>query len=93
MYNPHKNQTSNHLKEIGGNIDAFSSNLDNLILLDDFNVDPTEQHMKDFSLIYNFKNTIWDKTYCKNPENPKCIDLIMTNMSKFFQNSPAVETG
>ena len=43
-YNPHKNQISNHLKEIGRNIDAFSSNYDNLILLCDFN--PTGKHMK-----------------------------------------------
>ena len=35
--------------------------------------------MKDFSLIYNCKNIIKDKTCYKNPENPKCIDLIMTN--------------
>ena len=90
-YNPHKNQISNHLKEIGRNIDAFSSNYDNLILLCDFN--PTGKHMKDFSLIYNCKNIIRYKACYKNPENPKYIDLIMTNMPKSFQNSLAIETG
>ena len=29
----------------------------------------------------------------KNPENPKCINLIMTNMVKSFQNSEAIEKG
>ena len=68
-YNPRKNQTSNHLKEIWGNIDAFSSNFDNLILLVNFNVEPIEKHMKDFSLIYNCKNIIRYKTCYKNPES------------------------
>ena len=36
-HNPYKNQTSNHLKEIERNIDALSSNYDNLILLGKFN--------------------------------------------------------
>ena len=27
-----------------------------MILMGDFNVEPTEKHVKDFSLIYNFKN-------------------------------------
>ena len=60
-YNPHKNQILNHLKEIGKNIDAFSSNYDNLILLGDFNVEPTEKHMKDFSLIYHHVSIIPDR--------------------------------
>ena len=29
-----------------------------MILMGDFNVEPTEKHVKDFSLIYNFKNII-----------------------------------
>ena len=46
-YNPHKNQISNHLKEIEGDIYAFSANY-NLILLTNFNVEATEQPMKGF---------------------------------------------
>ena len=29
----------------------------------------------------------------KNPENPSCIDLILTNNPKCFQSSRVVETG
>ena len=64
-----------------------------MILLGDFSVEPNEKHVKDFSLIYNYKNITWDKTCYKNPENPNCIDLMMTNMPKAFQNSGAIETG
>ena len=42
---------------------------------------------------YNYKNIIRYKTCYKNPENPKCIYLMMTNISKSFQNSLAIETG
>ena len=73
-------------------IDAFSSNYDNLILLGDFNVETAEKHMKDFSLIYNCKNFVMDKTCYKNLENPKYIDPIMTNILKSFQNSLEIET-
>ena len=55
LYKPHKNQLSKHLKETRRNVHAFSPNYDNLILLDDFNLKPTEKHTKDFSLIYNYK--------------------------------------
>ena len=43
--------------------------------------------------VYNYKNIIRYKTCYKNPENPKCIYLMMTNISKSFQNSLAIETG
>ena len=49
--------------------------------------------MKDFSLIYNCKNFVMDKTCYKNLENPKYIDPIMTNILKSFQNSLEIETG
>ena len=33
------------------------------------------------------------KTCFKNPNNPSCIDLLITNRPKRFQNSMAIETG
>ena len=32
-------------------------------------------------------------TCFKNPDKPSCIDLILTNCSRSFQNSCAIETG
>ena len=93
FYNPHKNEIPTHLKEVERNIDVFSSNYNNSILLGDSSVKPTEQPMKDICLVYNCKNIISDETCYENPENPKYIDLIMTNMPNFFPNSQAIETG
>ena len=47
-YSPNKNLISNHLKEIGKNLDNYSSNYDNFILPGDFNSEPTGSAVKDF---------------------------------------------
>ena len=49
--------------------------------------------MKVFCDSYDFKNLIKDATCYKNPENPSCIDLIVTNNPNSFQNSEIIETG
>ena len=47
-YNPNKNLIPNHLKEIGKNLDNYSSKYDNFILLGDLNWKPTESAVRDF---------------------------------------------
>ena len=42
---------------------------------------------------HNLKTLIKQKTCFKNPENPTCIDLILTNTSRRFPNSSVFETG
>ena len=91
-YNPNKNLISNHLKEIGKNLDICSSKCDNFILLGYLNSEPTESTVRDFCQIYGCKNLIKDNTCFKNPEKPSCIDLIITNIPKCFQNSVTLET-
>ena len=49
--------------------------------------------MKDFCQICGCKNIVKDKTCFKNPINPPCIDLIITNRPKSFQESEVIETG
>ena len=92
-YNPNKNLISNHLKEIGKNLDNYSSKYDNFILLVDLNSEPTESAVRDFCQIYGYKNLIKHNTCFKDPEKPSCIDLIITNRPKSFQNSMTLETG
>ena len=47
-YNPNKNLTSNHLKEMGKSLDNYSSKYDNFILPGDLNSEPTESAVRDF---------------------------------------------
>ena len=64
-----------------------------MILLGDFNVEPEEAKMSEFLNMYSLKNLVSQKTCFKNPENPSCIDLILTNCSRSFQNTGVFETG
>ena len=92
-YNPKYSQISHHLKEIGKDLDVLTSKYDNIILMGDFNAEPADTVVSDFCEIYNLKNIIREKTCFKNQNNPSCIDLIITNRPKSFQNSMVIETG
>ena len=49
--------------------------------------------MNEFCKTYNLKNLVKGPTCFKNPENPSCIDLILTNHPRSFQGSTLIETG
>ena len=59
----------------------------------DFNADPADTVVSDFCEIHNLKNIIREKPCFKNPNNPSCIDLIITNKPKSFQNSMVIGAG
>ena len=48
--------------------------------------------MRDSFHAYNCQNIIKEKTCLKNPHSPSCIDLIIINRPKSFQNSTVIET-
>ena len=84
-YNPHKTMIKGYLEYISKEINSHSSKYDNFLLLGDFNSEPTEEAMKSFCRIYNFKNLLDKPTCYKNPTNPSCVDLIITNKPRCFQ--------
>ena len=86
-YNPHKTRIKEHLESISKEIESHSSKYDNFLLLGDFNSEPTEEAMKSFCQIYNSKNLLGKPTSYKNPTNPLCVDLILTNKPRRFHNS------
>ena len=47
----------------------------------------------DFLFQNDLTNIVYDNTCFKNPENPTCIDLFLTNFLRSFQNTTAVTTG
>ena len=49
--------------------------------------------MYEFCCLFSFASLIKDHTCFKSVENPSCVDLILTNMQKSFQNSMVIETG
>ena len=92
-YNLKYSQISHYLKEIIKDIDDLTSKYDNSILMGVFNAQPADTVVSDFCEIYDLKNIIREKICFKNPNNPGCIDLIITNRPKGFQSSMVIETG
>ena len=86
---------SSHLKALRRSLDIYSALYENTILVGDVNVnvDVNDPIMGFLCESYNFKSLIKDPTCFKNPENPSCIDLILTNSPYSFQNSCVIETG
>ena len=59
-----------YLKYVSKEIDSRSSKYDNSFLIGDFNSEPTEEAMKSFCQMLNFKNLLDKRTCYKNPTNP-----------------------
>ena len=78
---------------IGKIIDSLSAVYENVILIGYFNATKFDNPIENFCDISSSKNLIKQVTCFKNSHNPKCIDLIMTNRSRRFQNSRVIETG
>ena len=64
-----------------------------MLLAGDFNATITETVLHEFLYENNLNCIINDKTCFKNPNNPRCIDLFLTNFSRCFQNTTAICTG
>ena len=74
-------------------LDLYCAEYEHFIIVRDFNTEVTQASMKVFFGSYEFtKNLIKDATCYKNPENPSCIDLLLTNNANSFQNSVVIET-
>ena len=71
--------------------DYYSSKYDRVIIMGDFNLEPSEECMKTFCNSYNMYNLVKEKTCFKGP--PKFYDLIITNDKHNFQNTEALTTG
>ena len=91
--NPHKNNIGSHLNVITKTLDKYYGKYENVVFLGDFNAAIEETTMELFCESYNLTNLIKQPTCFKNPEKPRCIDLILTNRPKSFQTTCVIETG
>ena len=92
-YNPKSSLISTHLDQIGKNLDKYMLTYSNFLLLGDLNAEPTNPTVHDFCQVNSCNNLIHENTCFKNPQNPSCIDLMLTNMPKSFQSSLVLEKG
>ena len=75
------------------NLDLYYAGYENLIMIGDFDTEPHRFDMKDFCESYKLSNLNEEPTCYKNPEHPSCMDLILTNCPRSFQNLCVIETG
>ena len=92
-YNPNKGNISNFLQNVMCTLDKYLKTYDNILIMGDLNSEFKEGPIKLFCESYNLKSLINTPTCYKNPLNPTCIDLILTNRYKSFQNNITIETG
>ena len=92
-YKPCKQNISVHLSILSIYINRLTCKYDNLLIIGDFNSEPSDKELQEFCNLYNLKNLVNEPTCSKNHQNPSCIDLIFTNRPRCFQNTTVVETG
>ena len=92
-YNPHQESIPYFLTKVSKELDEQLGNYDNIFILGDFNASVSENHMKDFCVMYDLENLISGPTCFKNANNPSSIDVMLTNRKTSFQNSMTIETG
>ena len=74
-------------------LDLYADTCEKVFLAGDFNAQVTEACISDFLFQNDLTNIVKENTYFKNPVNPTCIDLFLTNFPRSFQNTTAVTTG
>ena len=91
--NPKNTSLSHHIAALSKSLDLFTTKYERLHFLGDFNVGMEDSTIKVFYSHYNLTGMI-NKPICyQNSNKPTCIDLILTNCWRSFQNSCVIETG
>ena len=92
-YNPHKSNISNHLRHLNKGLDVYLKSYDNILIMGDFNSEFSENFLNSFCNVNSLKTLNRGPTCFKNPSNPSCIDLFLTNRQQGFQQTHVIETG
>ena len=92
-YNPNRDNIGNHLDSLSRNLALYSSTYENYIIIGNFNIEADSKEMSSFCDTFDLTSLIKEPTCYKNPDNPSCIDLILTNKHLSFQNLCVAGTG
>ena len=92
-YNPHKGNTKQHLSNISKSLDELNSKYDNILIIGDLNTEMSEPSSNEFCQIYNLESIVNKPSCLKNPKNPSCIDLLLSNEQERFLKAKTVEIG
>ena len=66
------------MNKLGKSLDIYLHKYDDILLIGDFSSEVNERPIHDFCNVYNLESLSNTPTCFKNPENPSCIDLLLT---------------
>lgn len=92
IYRPPSQPQQYFFDEIVKVLDHYCRQYENLILIGDFNCQIDEDVISSFVDNYNLSSLVRSPT-CFKSDNPRCIDLILTNRNRNFQSTVVIETG
>ena len=70
--------------------DFYNNRLENIVIMGDFNLEPTEEPIENLCVRYNLYNLVKEPVCFK--VLPRCYDLLLTNKKQSFQNTLATTT-
>ena len=82
-----------HLHHLSKGLSNYIGDYDNILLLENLIQNSQNPVWMVFYDIYNLKKLVKEPTCYKNPDNPSCIDLFLTNRPRTIQCSTTMETG
>ena len=91
-YNPKIKYIQTFLEQVSKSLNELIKEFENINMLGDFNAQIMNTTMKDFCESYGLNHLMTEPTCFENAPNPTCIDMIMTNSPKSFENSLYIET-
>ena len=89
VYHP-PNTNKYFMDHLNKAIDFYSTKYDRIVIIGDFNFEPSTDHIETLCHSYVLHNLVKENTYFKGP--PKCYHLILTNCKFNFQNTIALLT-
>ena len=84
-------QNNTYLPSVRG-LDELNSKYDNILIIGDLNNEMSEPSLNEFCHIFDLKSIVNKPTRLKNPKNPPCIDLMLTDKQERFLKVKTVET-
>ena len=91
IYRPPSMNDTYFLDNLSRITDFYSCKYDKVIIMGDFNQEPSEEGIETFCNCHSLYNLVRENTCFKGP--PKCYDLILTNAKHNFQNTVALTSG
>ena len=92
-YNPNNSLIENPLRQLQKQLEAASERYRHFLVMGDFNADVSDPSMTSFGTLFKLKSIMKELTFYKNPDNPSCISLFITNCLRSFHNTCLYETG